>query len=358
MLGSHEAGRKWWAGEEVVARNPTAFPLTNSNLINKDPNASDLIDEEDGQELVKPIVMSEKMDMLTKSFPTRCRAIKDKVSVVQALMLWQSNNLLSSNESLRSTAASAIGEIVSLARQAGLFDPNSPHVSRQIGYTPDEVLKNAISESSELSFSFSFLPSYLPGCPDEEKLWRTWSEYEGRRRTCHLLWMLDTVSALDEDIAINGSFDEFKHLPLPSPDFIWRTSTVNSWKNALDNYKGPTVEQAMRELFSGKANGSPQSISPVDSNSRANNTNGSSTIGDGSPSVFGSHGPFARSVLIITILRGMLQMIDSKNRQSGDGSSFMDQYIDKEQKVSPPPGAAPIENKEMSVQVSAYRSGE
>lgn len=353
MLGSHEVGRKWWAGEEVVPRSSAIPVRAPSNQANRDPNSSTLVDEEDGQELVKPIVMIEKIEMLTKSFSSRCRAVKDKVSVVQALMLWQANNLLSSDESLRSTAANTFEEAVSLARQAGLFDPSEVHANKDINYTPEEVLKSIISEASDLSFSFSFLPSYLPGCPDEEKLWRRWTDYEGRRRTCHLLWILDTVSCLDEDLPTKLTFEDVRHLPLPSPDTIWRTSTVNSWRSALDEYRGPTVEQAMRQLFSGKNesnfNGEPSPPTSV------SNSDGKKVEDSEGPTIFGSHGPFARLILIIAILRGMLEMVDSGRNQSGDGKSFIDEFVVKrEDQVSPTSG----ENKELSAQVMSYRSGE
>lgn len=68
MLGGHEAGRKWWAGEEVVPKSSkqvlgeAVWGCSNPPSCAQQVEGSDRftnVDEEDGQELVKPVVMSE-----------------------------------------------------------------------------------------------------------------------------------------------------------------------------------------------------------------------------------------------------------------------------------------------------------
>ena len=308
MLGCHEAGRKWWAGEEVV-------PKTVSNVINgmkatvtepemelvrtraeqvEDREPSKFIDEEDGQELVKPIVMTEKMDMLMRSFASRCKSTKDKCAVVQALMLYQSNSFLSSDPATRTIAAISHGSVVTLARQAGFFDAKAEHARREVSYTGQEVANKVAFEAADLCFSYSFLPSYLPNCPDEEKVWRRWAELEGRRRTAFVIFLMDTVASLDAGIPTLLKVEEVAHLPLPSPDQLWRAASSSEWRSSLESYQGPTLDAALHQLLSHDG----QVPGPRGDRMGC--------------SIYGLHGPFARLVMIISLLRGIIDMLEGR----------------------------------------------
>lgn len=291
MLGCHEAGRRWWAGEEVVRRARSALPGLGPGSWQAHGKA--LVDEEDGQELVRPVVMREKTDMLARNFAARAKTEKDRVSVVQSLMLYQANNFLSPDLNVRRSGAQSHHAIVSLARDAGLFDPEAPHARREVRYSGDDVIRTILGEASDLAFSYSFLPTYLPSCTDEEKVWRRWCELGGRRRTAFLLLVLDTVASLDTSQSFVVKLEELGHLPLPSPDTLWRAPNAETWRRVLNTYSGPTFDESMFDILSGDGEAG---VSP----------------GKTHPSVFGPHGPFARLVIVSTLLRGVLHLLEGR----------------------------------------------
>ncbi|SPO23830.1 uncharacterized protein UTRI_03642_B [Ustilago trichophora] len=310
MLGNHEAGRKWWAGEEVV-------PKSAINLINSHdmlPPANDLqslmgkgpprMDEEDGQELVKPIVMSEKTEMLIRTFASRCKSVKDKCSVVQALMLFQSNNFLSSDAATRMVAGVSHGTVVNLARQAGFFDPDAEHAQREVTYTAEDVLQQVLFESVDTCFSYSFLPSHGAENEDDDKIWRRWAELEGRRRSAFVIYTMDTVAHLDAAVPTLLATKEMAHLPLPSPDYIWRAPTASSWYKALEQYRGPTLDEALQQLLSSEPGTCPRK-----------------ELAD-MPSIQGAHGPFARLVMVLALLRGIIEMLEGRATKVAKPSSL------------------------------------
>ncbi|PWN52700.1 hypothetical protein IE53DRAFT_258996 [Violaceomyces palustris] len=298
MLGCHEVGRKWWAGEEVIPRNSpfaSKSPYEPNDVyvrptMGDDNEPSRLIDEEDGQELVKPIVMTEKMDMLLRSFASNCKTQKDKSSVIQALMLFQCNNFLSSDPTTRTIAAISHGSVVALARQAGLFDPESEHAKREISFTPQDVIQATLREAGDLCHSKSYLPVFIRDCSDEEKVWRRWAELEGRRRTAFIIFTMDTVASLDAGIPTLLTPEELCHLPLPSPDMIWRAATVKTWRANLDSYAGPSLDDALHQLLSDDA----------------------SNYGI---SIYGAHGPFARLVMVVALLRGIISLLEGRSHR-------------------------------------------
>lgn len=320
MLGNHQVGRMWWAGEEVVPKKgPSAWSIAtpkdepmyrdNADELSKNglfEKREDEVryDEEDGQELVRPIVMTEKVDMLIRSFASRAKSTKDKVFVVEALMLFQSNNFLSSDPATRSVAALSHSSVVNLARKAGLFDVDAPHAQRFVTYTPDDVVRSTIFEANDLCFSFSFLPNYLPSCPDEEKLWRRWSDYAGRRRTAFMILIMDTVASLDAGLPVQIGFDEVVHLPLPSPDTVWRAPNSETWRKNLERYRGPTFDEAMSDL-----------LAPRQSDDEALAQSTDKDASTRAPTVFGGHGPFARLVMVIALLRGIIHLLEGRSKR-------------------------------------------
>lgn len=312
MLGGHEAGRKWWAGEEVIPKS--AINIINSHGASESANGlqrlidntgpSRLIDEEDGQELVKPIVMGEKSEMLMRAFASRCKSVKDKCSVVQALMLFQSNNFLSSDATTRMVAGVSHGAVVNMARQAGFFDRDAEHAERGMSLTAEDVMQQVLFESVEMCFSYPFFPSYGAEKDDSEKIWRRWAELEGRRRSAFVIYMVDTVAHLDAAVPTLLSTKELAHLPLPMPDHVWRAPTASSWSTALKTHKCLTLDEALQELLSSEANASPlQEL--LDS-----------------PSLYGSHGPFARLAMVLALLRGIIEMLEGRAMRVAKPSSL------------------------------------
>ncbi|SJX63083.1 uncharacterized protein SRS1_13909 [Sporisorium reilianum f. sp. reilianum] len=310
MLGGHEAGRKWWAGEEVVPKS--AINIINSHGAPEpvdelqrvmDTGPSRYIDEEDGQELVKPIVMSEKTEMLMRTFTKRCKGVKDKCAVVQSLMLFQSNNFLSSDAATRMVAGISHGTVVALARQAGFFDPDAEHAQRGAP-SADDVMQQVLFESADMCFSYSFLPSYSDEKEDGDKVWRRWAELEGRRRSAFVIYTMDTVAHLDAAVPTLLATKEVAHLPLPSPDHIWRAPTASSWSTALDKHDGLTLDEALQQLLSAEPGTSPAQETP------------------GMPSLHGAHGAFARLVMVLALLRGIVEMLEGRATRVAKPSSL------------------------------------
>ncbi len=311
MLGGHEAGRKWWAGEEVIPKSP--INIINSHGVEPvnglqrllDDGPSRYIDEEDGQELVKPIVMSEKTEMLMRVFASRCKSVKDKCSVVQALMLFQSNKFLSSDATTRMVAGVSHGTVVTLARQAGFFDPDAEHAQREISYTAEDVTQQVLMESVDTCFSYSFQPSFGDESEDHDKVWRRWAELEGRRRSAFVIYTVDTVAHLDAAVPTLLATKEIAHLPLPTPDYVWRAPTASSWSKALAKHrKGLTLDEALQQLLSSDAGSPPASETA------------------GLPSLNGSHGPFARLVMVLALLRGIIEMLEGRATRVAKPSSL------------------------------------
>ncbi|PWN24298.1 hypothetical protein BCV69DRAFT_296581 [Microstroma glucosiphilum] len=320
MLGCHEVGRRWFGGLEVVPLEKAISTAEDKPSI-EDGKDGLARDEEDNQELVKPIVMTEKMDMLMRSFPSRCTHVKDKVSVVQALLLSQTSNFLSSDTTVRAIASISHSSVVGLARKAGFFDPSAEHVSVEIDYAPEVALQRLLADNNELAFAFSFLPSYLPSCSDEEKVWRLWCEYEGRRRTAFLLFLMDTVASLDAGVPIVVKIDEVKHLPLPAPDFIWRASDAKSFRTALESYKAPILDGAMAELLKdeeeeGEGEGEEQKADKGAVKSQSAEASSPTLLA-------GQHGPFARLIAILPILRGIVHLLQDRTDKPSPLQSWL-----------------------------------
>ncbi|CAO1635128.1 unnamed protein product [Parajaminaea phylloscopi] len=353
MLGCHEVGRRWWAGEEVVPlRKTDASSQTATGEVKAEIPAvarlraeqsipgltKALVDEVDGQELVKPIVMTEKVDMLMRSFAERCKSEKDRVSVVQALMLFQTNNFLSSDPTTRAIASISHGSVVSVARKAGLYDPDAKHVSQTIQYTAEQVVRNVVFEDTDLCFGYSFLPNYIPGCPDEEKVWRQWAEYEGRRRTAFLIFLMDMVASLDAGLPTLIEMQELKHLPLPVPDTIWRAGTAETFGIALKKYRGITLDEAMSDLLNtsdtaesddqqAAQEGQDSEMKFADDEASEDAHAATESSGD---HIAGQHGPFARLIMILPILQGIVHLLQSRNARAAAKPSPLEPWLASE----------------------------
>ncbi|KAK0531416.1 hypothetical protein OC834_002962 [Tilletia horrida] len=300
MLGGSETGRKWWAGEETLPRPEGA------HIVEELKSEGHSYDEEDGQVLVRHVVMYEKMDMLLRVFSVRCKSQLDRIAAVQCLSLLQWKELLEADPERRARAALTQQKVTAYARKSGFFDPKAEWTERRITYTASQVLDTMLSEAAELCFSYSFLPTYLPGCPDEEKIWRRWCDWEGRRRTAFILYIVDTVAHLDTGATMIVASQDVVHIPLPTPDYIWRATTPETWYVALENYRGPTLHEALHQLLGPGT----EEIPPVKE----------------MPSIVGAHGPFARSVMMFTLLRGVLALMEGRQSRVARPSPLL-QYF-------------------------------
>jgi hypothetical protein len=294
MLGCHKHGRMWWTGEEAIpkkAGKPAEVKLEANEENIMIPATR--YDEEDGQELVRPIVMTDKTDKLIRRFATDAKTAQDKFAILVALTLFQANNFISADPSTRVAAAFSQTSLVTLARKAGLFDPKEAHSGRKVTYTGEEVLRTSVFESVDLCFSMSYLPALLPNCSNDERIWRRWCELAARRRTAFLVFVMDTVASLDAGIGTQVLLEEVVHFPLPTPDTIWRAPTVEAWKKGLESYYGPSLDEALTEL-----------LQPA---------NEGCTVGPAS--IYGRHGPFARLIVIMALVRGVAQLLEDRKKR-------------------------------------------
>ena len=294
MLGCHQHGRMWWTGEEAIPRK------TGKSINVKPEEGSGNVfvpvtryDEEDGQELVRPVVMTDKTDRLMRSFATHAKSAQDKFAILISLTLFQANNFISTDSSTRAVAAFNQTSLVTLARKAGLFDPKEAHSGRKVTYTGEDVLRTTVFDSMDLCFSMSYLPAILPSCSNDERIWRRWCELAARRRTAFLIFVMDTVASLDAGIDTQLSLDEVFHFPLPTPDTIWRAPTVEAWKKGLESYYGPSLDDALTEVLQPEQDG--YTVGPA--------------------SIFGRHGPFARLIVMMALVRGIVQLLEDRTRR-------------------------------------------
>jgi hypothetical protein len=101
------------------------------------------------------------------------------------------------------------------------------------------------------------------------------------------------------------STKEVAHLPLPSPDALWRAPTSTVWSKALEQYRAPTLNEALHQLL---VAGETDSMSPPGVAEE--------------PSIYGEHGPFARLVMVLALLRGIIEMLEGRTTRVPRPSSL------------------------------------
>ncbi|WVW81575.1 hypothetical protein I302_103570 [Kwoniella bestiolae CBS 10118] len=231
-----------------------------------------------------PIVRNEKTNMLVKSFSLAQGVLMTEynVALLQALILYHTPNFLSENESERITANMFMGTIVNITRQIGFFTPEADHFNIKIN-TPAEP----------------YTPNELDRC------WKEWIQLETRRRTAFLVYQLDTVSALESNIPCILSSCELSYLPLPAPDTLWKAPTAVEWLKAVKKYRPMCLDESMRRVFFLPTFGSFDNLHEKADTKYYNLLN--------------THdfGPFARLAMVLTLLRGVIDIGEGK-RDRGD----------------------------------------
>ncbi|WVQ93879.1 hypothetical protein IAU59_000957 [Kwoniella sp. CBS 9459] len=239
------------------------------------------------------VVRSEKTGMLVKSFSLAQGVLMTEynVALLQSLILYHAPNFLSSNESERVMANMFLGTIVHITRQVGFFTPEAEHVSLKIR-TPIQP----------------FTPNELDRC------WREWIQMETRRRTAYIVYQLDTVSALESNIPCILSSCELSYIPLPAPDYLWKAPTAQDWYKALKKYRPMNLDEAMRRIFYLPTFGAFDTLHENADTKHYNLLN----ITD--------LGPFARSAMVLTLLRGVIDIGEGK-RDRGDWRDLTDLWV-------------------------------
>lgn len=153
---------------------------------------------------------------------------------------------------------------------------------------------------------------YTPN--DLDRAWKRWIQLESRRRTAYLVYYLDTISALEANIPPVLTSCEISDIPLPSPDTIWKAPTAEAWLLAVKKYRPMTLDEAMRRMFFLPTFGAFDTLHEKAKTAHYNLLNES------------DYGPFARVAMMITLLRGVMDIGEGK-RERGDWRDLTDLWV-------------------------------
>lgn len=237
------------------------------------------------------IVRHEKTNMLVKSFSLAQGVLMTEynVALLQALILYHAPYFLSQNDQERRHANMFLGTIVNITRQIGFFQHDLEHV--------------------DASIQMPLLPYNRAQL---DKAWRRWIQLESRRRTAYLVYHLDTVSALESQFAAIIMPSEIGPVPLPAPDSVWKAATSEDWARAVSNYQPMTLDQAMRRVFNLPTEGRFDELSSIDPTRNILSE--------------AEYGPFARTAIVMTLLRGILDFGEGK-RDRNDWRDLTDLWV-------------------------------
>ncbi|RXK37673.1 hypothetical protein M231_05085 [Tremella mesenterica] len=240
-----------------------------------------------------PIVRNEKTNMLVKSFSLAQGVLMTEynVALLQALILYNAPFFLSEDESERTLANMGLGTIVNISRQVGFFNTELEHFNTTIELPQEPTTAN-----------------------DLDLYWRRWVQLETRRRTAFLVYLLDTISALESSLQCILSPSELCLLPLPATDALWRAETAEQWLAAAKEARVMTLDEAMRRLFFLPTYGSFEEM-----HEKAD-TKGLNLLCEF------ELGPFARVAMIISLLRGVIDIGEGK-RDRGDWRDLTDLWV-------------------------------
>lgn len=103
-------------------------------------------------------------------------------------------------------------------------------------------------------------------------------------------------------------------MPLPAPDSIWKAETAEDWLKAIKNYKPMTLDEAMRRIFFLPTYGAFDTMHEKADTKFYHLLNESEV------------GPFARVSMILTLLRGIIDIGEGK-RDRGDWRDLTDLWM-------------------------------
>ncbi|CAE6430961.1 unnamed protein product [Rhizoctonia solani] len=220
---------------------------------------------------VQSIVRTEKVDMLVKTFIRHSAklALCDQVSIVQSLMLYNTPAFLSEDPSERMIGHLFLGTVVKIIRKTGLFHPTADFASRLT----------------------------VPADATLDQRWRKWIRHETCRRCAWFVYVLDTIASLEAGIPSLVTPRDLSHLALPACDSLWSAGSEVEWAAYAEagghQTEGITLDIAMRSVFgydNAAEEGRPDAIVAL------------------------RLGPFARTVIVMTLLRGLIEFGQGKPR--------------------------------------------
>ncbi|KAG8712080.1 hypothetical protein FRC08_015059 [Ceratobasidium sp. 394] len=227
---------------------------------------------------VQGIVRTEKVDMLVKTFVRQSSKLPlcDQVSIIQSLLLYNTPAFLSEDPSERIIGHLFLGTVVKVVRKSGLFLPSADYASR-------------------LS---------VPADASLDSRWRKWVHHETSRRCAWFIYILDTLACFEAGIPSLITPRDALHLAVPASESMWSARTEGEWAALAEagGYQadGLTLDMAMQSVFglnNPATDGRPDAITGV------------------------RLGPFARTVIVITILRGLIEFGQGKPK-----GGFVTQY--------------------------------
>ncbi|CAE6425603.1 unnamed protein product [Rhizoctonia solani] len=220
---------------------------------------------------VQSIVRTEKVDMLVKTFVRHSAklALCDQVSIVQSLLLYNTPAFLSDDPSERVIGHLFLGTVVKVIRKSGMFHPTADFASRLT----------------------------VPADATLDQRWRKWIRHETCRRCAWVVYVLDTIACLEAGIPSLVSPRDLSHLALPACDSLWSAGSEVEWAAYAEagghQNEGITLDIAMRSVFgfdNAAEEGRPDAIVAL------------------------RLGPFARTVIVMTLLRGLIEFGQGKPR--------------------------------------------
>ncbi|CAE6481752.1 unnamed protein product [Rhizoctonia solani] len=218
---------------------------------------------------VQSIVRAEKVDMLVKTFVRHSAKLPlcDQVSIVQSLLLYNTPAFLSDDPSERVIGHLFLGTVVKVIRKSGLFHPTADFASRLT----------------------------VPADATLDQRWRKWIRHETCRRCAWFVYVLDTIACLEAGIPSLVSPRDLSHLALPACDSLWSAGSEVEWAAYAEagghQNEGITLDIAMRSVFgcdNAAEQGRPDAIVAL------------------------RLGPFARTVIVMTLLRGLIEFGQGK----------------------------------------------
>ncbi|CEL51939.1 hypothetical protein RSOLAG1IB_00476 [Rhizoctonia solani AG-1 IB] len=218
---------------------------------------------------VQSIVRTEKVDMLVKTFIRHSAklALCDQVSIVQSLLLYNTPAFLSDDPSERLIGHLFLGTVVKVIRKSGLYHPTADFASRLT----------------------------VPADATLDQRWRKWIRHETCRRCAWFVYVLDTIACLEAGIPSLVSPRDLSHLALPACDSLWSAGSEIEWAAYAEagghQTEGITLDIAMRSVFgcdNAAEEGRPDAIVAL------------------------RLGPFARTVIMMTLLRGLIEFGQGK----------------------------------------------
>ncbi|KAG9123203.1 hypothetical protein FRC07_000113 [Ceratobasidium sp. 392] len=218
---------------------------------------------------VQGIVRTEKVDMLVKTFVRQSAKLPlcDQISIIQSLLLYNTPAFLSDDPSERIVGHLFLGTVVKVVRKSGLFLPSADYASR-------------------LS---------VPADASLDSRWRKWIRHETSRRCAWFIYILDTIACLEAGIPSLISPRDTLHLAVPASESMWSARTEGEWAALAEagGYQadGLTFDMVMQSVFgfnSSSIDGRPDAITGI------------------------RLGPFARTVIVMTILRGLIDFGQGK----------------------------------------------